>query len=537
MVNPVRCVLTLLAGLALLFLRAPAQVDTITILHLNDSHSTLAPSGPRTQSLKGIRGGIARVATAIAAVRARQPNVILLHAGDFSIGDFFYNVWFGVPELKLLASLGCDALTLGNHEFDLTPPTLQSALDSAFTERSIPVLSANLLLHDPSLLGLARHVTPFVVRTCGSHTVGIFGLTTPSANLLSRPAPAAFDTAIASRAVTMVDTLKRLGCDAVILLSHLGLRDDRRLAQSVRGITAIVGGHDHIRTPVPIAVRSPSGTTTWIVQTGGFYTELGRLQLILEGGDVRVSGAALLPLDTAVQESPTVASAVRQLTHDVEGQFGPVYRRAIATCSPGFEEIAKDLMRPGRKDTPVGNLVTDAFRAAFKTQIAVEAGGSTARPLEAGPIVPADIFRMVGYGFNAENRLGYRMATWEISGAGLRAGLEFGLSSIEVDDEFLLQVSGLRYEYDPSRPPGARLRSVRIGSRMLIDTLWYSVASNEFALSFLQYLQIPVRNIVIHEGARTEYQVTASWVERVGILRPAREGRIRSVPGAPRPSR
>jgi 2',3'-cyclic-nucleotide 2'-phosphodiesterase (5'-nucleotidase family) len=244
-----------------------------------------------------------------------------------------------------------------------------------------------------------------------------------------------------------------------------------------------------------------------------------------------------MPLDTTVRESPAVASVVRRLTWEVEERFGAVYRRAIATCSAGFEEIAKDLTRAGWKDTPVGNLATDAFRAAFKTQIAVEAGGSTARPLEAGPIVPADIFRMVGYGFNAGNGLGYRMATWEISGAGIRAGLEFGLSSIEIDDEFLLQVSGLRYEYDPARSPGARLRSVRIGSRMLVDTLWYTVAANEFVLSFLKHLQVPARNIVVHENDRTEYQVIASWVERTGVLRPAREGRVRSVPGAPRPSR
>ncbi len=84
------------------------QTDTITILHMNDSHSGLAPYGPRTADLKGTRGGIARAASVIGYTKLAENNVLILHAGDFSVGDIFYNAYFGVPELRLLSTLGLD---------------------------------------------------------------------------------------------------------------------------------------------------------------------------------------------------------------------------------------------------------------------------------------------------------------------------------------------------------------------------------------------------------------------------------------------
>ena len=67
-----------------------AQTDTLTILHVNDTHSNLAPLGPRTEDLKGTQGGIARAASIIGMNRMTEPNLLLLHAGDLFIGDLFF---------------------------------------------------------------------------------------------------------------------------------------------------------------------------------------------------------------------------------------------------------------------------------------------------------------------------------------------------------------------------------------------------------------------------------------------------------------
>lgn len=101
----------------------PSRPITLTLLHTNDTHSHLEPF-PRDVELSAgnqgpQQGGIARRKTLIDAVRVREPHVLLLDAGDNFQGTIFYNAWKGSAEIMALNALGYDAVTLGNHEFDL----------------------------------------------------------------------------------------------------------------------------------------------------------------------------------------------------------------------------------------------------------------------------------------------------------------------------------------------------------------------------------------------------------------------------------
>src|SRR5437016_1914165 len=105
-----------------------AAGTTITLLHVNDTHSHLDAIGPKDAALKGTLGGIARAATVIGQLRAIEPNVLLLHAGDVFQGDPMFNAYFGVPEFQLMKQLGFDAMAVGNHEFDFGPGVLNDVL-------------------------------------------------------------------------------------------------------------------------------------------------------------------------------------------------------------------------------------------------------------------------------------------------------------------------------------------------------------------------------------------------------------------------
>ena len=106
---------------------ASGQVDTLTVIHVNDTHSHLVPYGPKDESNGniGTRGGIARAAAHIDGIVTAEENVLFLHGGGLYVGVFMFNKYLGVAELQLLAQLGCDAMALGNHEFDLTPDVLE----------------------------------------------------------------------------------------------------------------------------------------------------------------------------------------------------------------------------------------------------------------------------------------------------------------------------------------------------------------------------------------------------------------------------
>jgi 5'-nucleotidase/UDP-sugar diphosphatase len=500
------------------------QTDTVTILHLNDTHSNLAPIGPRDSSLIGSLGGIARAATLIGMERMADPKALLLHAGDFSVGDLFYNKYFGAVELQILATLGCNAITLGNHEFDLTPSTLLAVLDNAFSGAGFPVLCANINLEDPAVQPLKRYVTPYTIRQVGNVKVGIFGLTTPETNLISQPAPAVIDTPFLP-AAAMVDTLMTEGCNVIVCLSHLGFSLDKMIAETIPGINVIVGGHDHFAFEEARPVQNPSGDTTWIVQANAFYLDLGKVRLTVSAGKVRLLDYMLIPITEAIPEEPSVKASVDWMIGDIESVYGPVYTAKIADVNSFFKEVADSLTSGGPHDTPIGNLVTDAFRATTGTQIAMEVGGSTAEPLYPGPIVAADAFRVVGYGYNTVNGLGYRLVTFEIAGAALYAGLEFGLSNIEQDDEFLVQVSGMKYSYRPTLPAFARVTSVEVGGAPLDLQAMYTVTANEFVPMFLNLLGIPYANAHVC-GDTTEFSALAGYIQQLGTLTPQVEGRV-----------
>ena len=135
---------TIWLGIAIalfLFPQVYAQTDTLTILHVNDTHSHLLPYGPKDAAGNWTWGGYARIATMVGMTRLTEPNVMLLHGGDFFVGDFMFQEYVGIPELEIMKALNFDALELGNHEFDLYPSTLKYVLNEAgFPGQSFPAL-------------------------------------------------------------------------------------------------------------------------------------------------------------------------------------------------------------------------------------------------------------------------------------------------------------------------------------------------------------------------------------------------------------
>lgn len=494
--------------------------DTLTIIHVNDTHSNLAAGGRRDGSLQGTVGGIARAATYIGMARATDPNVVVVHGGDMSIGDLFYQKYFGVAELKIMGALGFDVMTLGNHEFDLTPAVLMQAYGAAFSEgQPFAIVSSNVILEADEVQPLKSYISENYVKQVGDIKVGFFGMLTPETNLLSQPSPAVIDTNIVPIAIAQVEALRAQGCDVVIMLSHLGSHIDRLVAMYVSDIDAIIGAHSHeMITADPLAPGTP------IVQAGAFYHTVGRLQLEVADGNVRLLSSTIDDLDGSVPEEPTVAALVAGMIAEIEEVYGPVYTQQIATAAADIEQLATDLDEEGSHATPLGNLICDAFLAWGKTDVAVEPGGSVAQNLFQGPLVAADAFRAISYGFNLKNGLGYRMTRFTVLGAELLAGIEFGLMDLG-SDEFLSQVGGMAYQYDPSKPPTQRLTGAMVGSAPIDPSKRYSVTANEFVMMFFGVLGFTPQDVVVNEDT-TEFMVLAGYIAALETVDPNTDPRV-----------
>src|SRR5437867_5235167 len=130
----------LVAILLLLQAQLFAREVPITIVHTCDLHGHVLP----TESYEGQTnlGGVARCATAIREIRAREKNVLLLDAGDAIQGTAVSFLSDGQVMVKILNLLRYDAWCWGNHEFDWGLKKLALCAEDS----KVPILNANVRL-------------------------------------------------------------------------------------------------------------------------------------------------------------------------------------------------------------------------------------------------------------------------------------------------------------------------------------------------------------------------------------------------------
>jgi 5'-nucleotidase/UDP-sugar diphosphatase len=463
---------------------AATLTDKLVILHTNDLHSHLMGFGPEadytplTPNDDATVGGVARLATEIGAARARaaakKEPVLLLDAGDFMMGSLFEFLATSVsPELSFMQAAGYDATTLGNHEFDWTPTGLAGMLQAATLNGvTVPIVASNMVLSDTdagddglaalSQAGVVKHK---LVKTVGGLKVGIFGLLGSNAALVTpQAAPVTFeDIKVASaRMVTELRDTDKV--DLVIALSHSGINqdgtgEDADLAKAVAGIDVIVSGHTHDYLTEPAQVGN-----TIIVTAGSYGRYLGELELSVTRAaagaqpTVSIGGYTLNAIDDSVAGSTDVQAVVEQYIGGID--------QALASSDLSYKAVVAqtegDLALPDFAEAPVGNLVTDAYRATVAALqpddppvIAFDADGQLRAPIQAGTtgdVWLADLFRVVPLGIGPDTQPGFPLVTYYLNAADILAGLELsGARSVaEEPKDYFLQLSGLKLELDSS---------------------------------------------------------------------------------------
>jgi 2',3'-cyclic-nucleotide 2'-phosphodiesterase (5'-nucleotidase family) len=126
-------------------------------------------------------------------------------------------------------------------------------------------------------------------------------------------------------------------------------------------------------------------------------------------------------------------------------------------------------------EAAIGNLIADAMRARAASDIAIMNGGGirgTKIYASGTSITRRDVLRELPFG--------NRLVTLEVKGADLREAIENGLSRLPDIGGRFPQVSGMRVEYDPQRPPGGRVLSIEIGGAALDPGRMYKTATNDF---------------------------------------------------------
>ncbi|MEI7483530.1 MAG: 5'-nucleotidase C-terminal domain-containing protein [Ignavibacteriota bacterium] len=511
------CVLTFLSS------NLMSREIPFTILHVSDSHSYLLGSGTKNTSLEYTHGGFARLFTLVNNIKGTDTNVLFYHSGDMFTGDLFFNKYLGSIEFEMLSRLGANAIAVGNHEFDLGPQVLYQSMVTGFQNNSIPVLSANLNL--AGFPALNNFITPYIIKDYDGVKVGVFGLTFPDPS--SNPAPVVISDSILEKAASTVQTLYAQGCNVIVCLSHIGASYDNILASTVPGIHIILGGHDHSLMTQPLFVPNPAGFNTIICHPGDHYDNLGKLKFTYTNGIVNYKSYQAIDVNQSVPEHLRTKLYINSLKEGVISQFGEVYDKTISNAS---QDISPEWdTQSSFRDSPLGNLVTDAYRDFTGTQISITAKGLMDEKIYSGAIVGNDLFRAIPYGYDNVSGLGFTLVKFSITGFELKRALELIFLTAPDNLSFFPQFSGLKFDYDNSLLPGEKLIQ---SSMFVIDTAFslstnYSVTVNSGLFGALNQLGIQVTEII--PTGKPEYTALAEFTSRFESLNYVSQGRIKEV--------
>ncbi len=505
----------------LLILQVAGQgAKKITILHTNDLHSRLigyAPESaysPLTVNDDKTVGGFARIASIIKA--EKESNIgttLVLDAGDFLMGTLFTSLEEKTGfQLRLMETMGYDAIGLGNHEFDFGPEWLAGIIGTSNSKGKIPSLIISNAEFDKkdnrdnSLESLfsEKIIARKLILAKDDIRIGLFSILGKDAeNVAPKATPVSFAKQ-SNIAKKMVRELKGEKCDIIICISHSGVSkekngewggEDVKLANAVKGIDLIVGGHSHTKLDQPLVVNGTS-----IVQAGEFGKFVGRLSLVFANGKPRVESYRLIPVDDRMTGDKDINQLIDEQKEKISAEIlkplGMDYEKPIAETDFTLEgNDTGDFV-----NSNLGPFVADAIHYYVNvnttngTDVSMIAAGMLFDKILPGIQAAPDIFKVTPLGSGKDYVPGYPLSRLYITGKELKNVIEILLVAYKSTPDNYCYYSGLRVKYDPDKGLLKKINKIEIArsdsSMVNVDfskknQSLYSITANSYMLEFI----------------------------------------------------
>ena len=439
-----------LIGVTMLFAQGAAEAleaqKDIVVLYTNDVHCAI-------DSNIGYAG--------LAKYKAEMEKdnfVVLVDAGDAIQGDTIGTVSKGEYLVDIMNEVGYDFCVLGNHEFDYGTDVLASLLkkaDAQYLNATIEYTgNGNNLLKD---------TVPYVIERFGFLDVAFIGVSTPESITKSTPryfmedGQFVYDFAagedLYAAVQGYVDEVREKGADVVVVISHLGVEEGSEpnratdLIANTTGIDALIDGHSHTTEP-SMLVADKSGRKVLYTQTGTKLNNIGKLT-ISKDGSVKAELVAEAEKD----------EAVTAFIEDIKAQYESLVNTVVAHTEVELSITDENGVRAVRnRETAIGDLCADAYRAVADTDIAFVNGGGIRATIKKGDITTANMISVHPYG-NA-------LCSCYATGAEILDALEHSVVNTAAtaasdgkavgESSGFLQVSGIKFTVDTSIPSSVK---------------------------------------------------------------------------------
>ncbi len=511
----IRITLTILAfvwiGLAL------ANDLRLDIIFSNDVHGGIDRTkatfiNPNFPPQLGGGGSAATLIDHVRSLSNDRRTSLLLDAGDFFQGHPVGTVTKGVAVIEYMNAIGYDALTIGNHEFDIPEDELIETLSLA----NFPILGANVVRRDTGKL--PDYLEPYIILERMGLRIAIIGFCTTDTEKMSFPEYIK-NLKFLDEKETMikyVDIVRNQEkADIVIVLSHAGLPydpaavyqsrydrmgnriheqrhaawgwDAQEIAREVEGIDLLIGGHMHRGFGEPWV---DPVTHTMVIQGYAYGSNLGWLTLTIDPKTKTITGYE----KPALREGLLVTLFEDQfIPHE---EIGTTIAKQVAIAEAGMDEIighaALHLSRVNiDAQSLMGNTVVDAMRAETGTDFAFINLGGIRADIKAGPVTYRDVFAVMPF----DNIV----ISFKCSGEFLRRIIETRVADARAG----LIVSGVNVIYTKRRKNFDRVTSLYIGGKPWDPNKIYTVTTTDFLMQgnagLTLLMNVPEEDIIYHQ--------------------------------------
>lgn len=492
------------------------DLKEVTILHWNDFHARNQPyKVSKKDSVTGEPvyywvGGVGSMTGYLN--KYRTPNSLVLNAGDDFQGTPISNFTRGRSQIEILNSYNIDAFVLGNHEFDYSQYSLDSALGHAYFD----YLSCNVYMQSKNkLMG-----EPFVVKEVNGVKFGIIGLTLPDLFETSLPANVTDLVMLNVDSVLSVNIneVKSKGADVVVLLSHSGLDEDKKFAEKFfADIDIIVGGHSHSTLFKPVRKNG-----VVIVQAGSYGRNLGKLDLKIDTEKDTIVDSYGTLIETVLDSAIYDKNAAARVDKMIE-EYLPQLSVKIGKLEVDWRASYSD-------ESNLGQFEADAFRMKTGADIGFVNGGGLRKSLLKGDILVGDIWEI--------NPFGNEIQTINVSGKTLKQMMKNNIKirlekMSKGEGAELLHNSGLTYSYDSKKANEGSddfIVSMNIGRAEVNDEAMYTIATNNYVISqFKKFFGEISEPITPKETGWNDRDLIIEVVKETGVINNTVEKRVVDV--------
>ncbi|WP_322923005.1 bifunctional UDP-sugar hydrolase/5'-nucleotidase [Paenibacillus campi] len=423
--------------------------DTITLLHTNDIHSHFENMGILAAIANDYRE------------RYHPEQVVLLDMGDHMDRMSLETEGSdGAANVDILNLTGYDAITIGNNE-GLTYTT--TILNQTYAGIVCPIVCSNVIEHTTGLPPVWMDTHRIIEK--GGWTIGLVGATAPYGDFYEL---LGWDVEEPLNSLAPLVHKLRGEVDLLVLMSHLGLAADQRLAEQLPELDVILGGHSHHVLERPLWIGE-----TVIGAAGKFGHYMGHMcwQKGANGGRAKLLDGGLIP--TGADLMPR--------DEQIEAAIALHRERAAERMSRTVAILKQPLEIDYEHESPLGNLLAQAVRRYTGTELSIVNAGQLLGSLPAGEISEALLHRLCPSPINPSQTL--------LQGRSIRLALEQSLLEEFTSRAIMgfgfrgkvlgcLCVDGLTIRYDPNRPPYERIVSITTtAGEPLDDEREYSVGT------------------------------------------------------------